>query len=332
MSEISQQPAVQNEHADQLEEFRFKTVSHILQKLRITETLPYYLTPDMQIRMATDEEIVRFKEYLTSRFFNGIPVVEDQFENDIIETDNEKGLYTLLPLERSQWRYYVIEENGNGDSLLKLDLISNICDLPLFCSTLRFQNLGIVTNPSHLTNIFDFSSRIKPTLDFTHHDLSQLESLFNRYSNLSEQRFKDEIYRALIMFNDLKSLPGRSQFTVIGLFAIIEMMLTHAPQPKLNYDSITHQMRHKIPLMANRFEKPLDYKSYFGETSVKKVWDALYAFRSGIAHGGGADFSSGSLKCLKDSNNATDFLKKVVGLLLRQYIKEPQLFEDLKPC
>lgn len=332
MSNKSKKAADAVDTLNQSAEIRIKTVSHILQKVRITATLPHHFTPDLHIRLATADEINRFKSFLNSRFFSGIPEIDFIYETDIVVKDIANCEYGFNSLEPSEWRYYVIEENGNGDALMKLDLLSNACDLPLICSAVRFQGEGSISNPSHINNIFHFSNRIKLTSEFSQQDLNQLESLSNQYSGISEQRFRDEIYRALRMYDELRALSPNSQFIVIGLFAIIEMMLTHAPQPKLNYDSITHQMRNKIPLMANRFEEPLDYESYFGNTSVKKVWDALYAYRSGIAHGGGADFSSSSLQCLKDSNNATEFLKKVVGLLLRQFIKELQLFEDLKQC
>jgi hypothetical protein len=94
-------------------------------------------------------------------------------------------------------------------------------------------------------------------------------------------------------------------------------------------DSITHQMKGKIPLLSKRFRRPLDY-SPFGNISEDKVWSRLYSYRSCLAHGGVADFKRGDLTLLKSQGHAIAFLRQAVRSLVRHSFKEPQLLRDLK--
>jgi len=140
-----------------------------------------------------------------------------------------------------------------------------------------------------------------------------------------------EILRAMNMFDSLSLLPVKSEFHVLGLFAIIEMLITHNPKLEDRGDSITHQMQSKIPLLSRRFDRQLDFSSFFGNATEKKVWAALYKYRSALAHGGVPDFQ-GDLQILKNANNAKAFLKEVVKALLRHSLQEPQLYRDLRAC
>jgi hypothetical protein len=109
------------------------------------------------------------------------------------------------------------------------------------------------------------------------------------------------------------------------------MLITHNPKLEDRGDSITHQMKSKIPLLSHRFDRPLDY-SIFQDANKEKIWSALYKYRSAIAHGGVPDFEDKELRVLKDSSNAKIFLKETVKALLRHCLKEPELFRDLREC
>jgi len=134
------------------------------------------------------------------------------------------------------------------------------------------------------------------------------------------------------MYDSLGFLMDNSEFNVIGLFAIIEMLITHNPKLEDRGDSITHQMQAKLPLLIRRFQASINHEDFLGKVDSKKVWSALYAFRSSIAHGGVADFSKGAMHVLGSADLATEFVRTVVKGLLRQLLVEPQLFQDLKNC
>jgi len=133
------------------------------------------------------------------------------------------------------------------------------------------------------------------------------------------------------MLNALRHLDTSSEFVVIGLFAIIEMLITHNPKLEDRGDSITHQMQTKIPLLSRRFKRELPTHSYFGDADDAKIWTAMYAYRSAVAHGGVADFTK-KLSLLKNPENANNYLRLAVRSLLRQAFEEPELYRDLKKC
>jgi hypothetical protein len=310
-----------------------KAVSHpravglILQKVIVTVVTPELILEGVQIRPATDEEIERFKDVLGNSW-----LVEDYFEHSRYETE-ATGRFGMEPLPRNEWRYSVIEERGFGDTLHLIDLIANITDVPLDCSKLRLVDTNAIQfSPSRIANIVKGTHQSEPIYRLTTESLANLIYLYQTYNEILDKELQSEIFRALTLYDDLGNLPDFSPLVVIGLFAIIELILTHQPRLKDNYDAISHQLRTKITLMSHRFEGAMDYDIYFGNNSNKKVWDALYEYRSLVAHGSAVDFGTKELKLLKSADNANRFLRRVLRLLFVQYLKEPQLVADLKLC
>jgi hypothetical protein len=91
------------------------------------------------------------------------------------------------------------------------------------------------------------------------------------------------------------------------------------------------KMQAKLPLLMRRFKRQIAHGTFFGNVESKKVWSALYSYRSAIAHGGVPDFAS-SHRVLKSAETASEFVRAVVKGLLRQVLCEPQLFLDVKNC
>jgi hypothetical protein len=116
---------------------------------------------------------------------------------------------------------------------------------------------------------------------------------------------------------------------ILGLFAVIESIITHQPKAEAG-DSLSHQIRTKIPLLAKRFDDKIDYRNFFSISDENKIWKNLYDYRSRIAHGGKIHFPN-QLK-IKNSIFIVDFLRTVCKLLLRKAISEPQLCMDLREC
>jgi hypothetical protein len=302
----------------------------ILGKVNITAELPQEILKDVELRLASDLEIERFKQALAGGFNYRTGHAESYFEYDHVQ--ESEGFYTPKRLSRNQWRYYVVKEKGYGDTLQLLDLLSNVSDIPLDCSKLRLVSGGTSNRTAHLANVFSSSHVYKPIIELTEVHVGQLVELFDAYSSIPDKELQGEIFRGLNMLDDLGSLPFYSPFIVIGLFAIFELLLTHQPHEKDNSDSISHQLRTKMNLMSHRFEGAIDYDAYFGSVSQTKVWNGLYKYRSLVAHGSNTDFNKAELKILGNANNANQFLSKVLRLLFRQCLKEPQLVSDLKLC
>ena len=133
------------------------------------------------------------------------------------------------------------------------------------------------------------------------------------------------------MYDSLRMLSPNSEFHVLGLFAIIEMLITHNPKLEDRGDSISHQMQSKIPLLSRRFRRPVDYQSFFPGANEKRVWTAMYGYRSALAHGGVPDFNA-KLRILKDAPTSVAFLREAVKALLRHSLVEPKLYRDLRGC
>lgn len=129
---------------------------------------------------------------------------------------------------------------------------------------------------------------------------------------------------------DLRSLPRQSPMQFLGLFAVLESLLTHNPKPSDPYDSITRQVVNKVRLLNNRWRPQLDY-SPFNKANAKTIWTTMYSYRSALAHGGVADFSK-DLKLLQDPETAKALLVQTVKSILRLALDEPQLIKDLKDC
>jgi hypothetical protein len=113
----------------------------------------------------------------------------------------------------------------------------------------------------------------------------------------------------------------------LGLFAVIESLITHNPHG--DYDSLTHQVSTKIPLLERMFRKPLDYQSVDSSgTSSAKIWKKLYGYRSALAHGGD---EAKALKPLGgDRGLVRDFALKAALELAYVAVHNPVFLADLK--
>jgi hypothetical protein len=124
------------------------------------------------------------------------------------------------------------------------------------------------------------------------------------------------------------------QFSIAACVSLQPLLtlITHNPKLDDRGDSITHQMRSKLPLLSRRFYPSLPYTRHFKQMGVDKVWTALYGYRSSIAHGGMPDFSTSKFIALQSAANAKAFLDTTVRCLIKHSMNEPDLYRDLKEC
>jgi hypothetical protein len=137
----------------------------------------------------------------------------------------------------------------------------------------------------------------------------------------------DKVFKLVF---ELKDLPRFSPLQILGYFAVLESVLTHAPNPDDRYDSITRQIKQKLALLNKRWNPPLDY-SAFPTLSHDKVWSKMYAYRSAIAHGSTPNFA-GELSALGKAENANLLISEAVKKTIYQTLEEPQLLADLQDC
>ncbi|MCW5316049.1 hypothetical protein GTQ43_20175 [Nostoc sp. KVJ3] len=306
--------------------------------LDVNCNLPFKVIEDCYFQKADFIQIGQIKKslldsgyfYELSRF--NLSPYELVYVEDL-NTPNQKA-FKSQHLEPQNWRYYILTFKGNNSVIHDLAQIANLAKIELefglqFIYHEQLEGFGILKNPTHTFNYFnEMNSGLSLTQFIDDTILQDIGSIYLDYKQLDETKYSD-IKEAVNMLNELKNIPHNSKFKILGLFTIIEFLITHKPID--TGDSITRQVTNKINLLSKRFSNQLDYCQFFVNTSESAIWKKLYAYRSNIAHGSKPDFAK-DLLVLKDDSTAQNFLKLVVKMLLRHSLIEPQLYTDLKEC
>ena len=312
--------------------------SLILNNIDVTYPLPYEISPGIRLDRASDERICTIKNRLQLLLGDGQPGWARFFEYAFEKSTENTNSVIMHPLPPDHWRYYIIEFDDNGKLNIDLHLASNASLMPIEnCSIRIMNNGGFAWKIGALQNYFSgMEWEWGPPKIIEKTELLDLAEAYHQYihttGGIGGNSDFPEILRALDLLDSLSLIPYNSDFHILGLFAIIEMLITHNPKLEDRGDSITHQMQSKIPLLSKRFTHKISPEKFFENTSEKKIWSALYKFRSIIAHGGVADFSSGDLQCLKNAQTAKTFLLDVVRKMIRHTFSEPVLYRDLRAC
>jgi hypothetical protein len=305
-------------------------------------SLPFKIIEDCYFQKATPKQVERIKQFLsTTGYFNYSSFPYLPYEHAyILDESLSKGGYTLQPLEINDWRYYVLAFECTDSKIYQLAKAANISESELefnvhFCKVEGLASTGedvYATRKNRISvfnHFYKLSNQVPPlSKNLEDKDLQELSSIYQDIKQLDETKFP-QIKQAIEMFDDLKHLPHHSSFNILGLFTIIEFLITHKPTD--TGDSLAQQVATKIPLLSRRFYKTIDYSVFDQNASETTIWKKLYTYRSNIAHGNLSDFSK-ELSLLKNSYTAHNFLKSVVKKLLRHALIESQLYVDLKKC
>lgn len=169
-----------------------------------------------------------------------------------------------------------------------------------------------------------------PVVTINEADINEYHDLYCLYKKQIEE-FPWLKY-TLNMFYDLNGVPTHHRLYSLGLFTVLEALITHAPGERETGDSVSRQLSTKMPLLEQRIDISLDQTTFGNAMTSKNLWSKLYKFRSKLAHGGNLDFASGDLAALKSSDAANEFLRILLKALIRGALKEPRLYQDLKEC
>ena len=297
-------------------------------RLAFDEGESYELCPGHVLRRATDEEVDKIREFVGDALSFG-SLFRAYYESGIADSPQGKQVMTR---PQSYWKYCVVAFAGVGEELGKLgfalDFLPSMVALPITW----YDSGGFAWNMSYLGH--DMMPRLQRLISikneekFPSHLLPTIRAIFDKLKALADN---DPLMRPFSYFHSLKRLPSDSDAYVLGLFSVVEMILTHKPDEKL-HDSLRHQVSAKMNLLSRRFMKnEILIAAYPGIDSVP-LWKALYDWRSKIAHGDEPDFKTGSLSKLESLDKARLFLDLHVRLLLKETLDEPQLIADLKKC
>ncbi|WP_432778269.1 HEPN domain-containing protein [Burkholderia gladioli pv. alliicola] len=294
----------------------------------------FELADGVFLRKANDSEIGVISRNIKK--FVGSPFGLDPcfaYEHDV-KLGSEGQLLDSEWLFVEDYRYCVVERAEESCTFHEINLASLVTNCPLQIGFMVFAGAGLAAwHPGIQSRFFDYAHPPLPIFPKSV-DLEELRGVIDLMAK-NRIRYENEfpeVLRAFSMYQSLSYLPVESEFEFIGLFSIIEMLITHNPKLEDRGDSITHQMQSKLPLMMRRFSREISTSDYFNpQATVSKIWSALYAYRSALAHGGVADFDRG-LHIIKSADVAKKFLDSVVRGLLRHVLIEPQLFKDLRGC
>lgn len=309
--------------------------SFIVSAIKVESDLPVELAPKHWLDKATAQQIQKIQPLL--QVFVAKSLFISPYENDIRAVQGDKPgnvnyQHTALPPE--EWRYYVVNFEGTNAELRTIQhaclVLANEIRLGFHFLESESFGHGFGWHSQSLHTFFsdvDFDAGIARSISA--HDLRLVSETYAALKGLPNEF--EHTSRAFYRFNELWNIPRYSELTVIGLFSVIESLLTHAPKLSESADSLMHQIRSKIPLVRKRFVRGLDHRPIFGDIQEAKLWSKLYAYRSRIVHGEHATFD-GELQVLRDMRTVVHFLKEATKLLLIASLKEPVLMTDLKRC
>lgn len=321
--------------------------AHIGNPIEFKCPLPFKLSPDLSICRPTVTQLKRIRKHLhnLNRFndfrtpyesvFTRRPEKSALYKLETGETQEIQFVYVeVKPLPKQKWKYAIVKYRSDGlvrehykpQEIVDLEIASRIGP-----HHLNIFNTYGAWSPARFgsdTELFDFLSH------GVHQDyndvwtLSDLEALKKTYNDVVAVRMGyPELYHACKLYWSLPNLRGYNELLCLGLFAVIESLITH--NPKGESDSISHQIAAKVKLLSNRFERGVEHD--FGSIEDGKLWKKLYDFRSKLAHGGKVDFR-GTFQILTDAYTVQLFLEEFLRALLRFALVEPRLCMDLKEC
>jgi hypothetical protein len=169
----------------------------------------------------------------------------------------------------------------------------------------------------------------KPYLE----ELRSIESIFKNYLSCTSNPL--EFKKTLDDFISLKEISVDSPFRFLCYFSILESLLTHNKQRSASNTTIAFQLQTKLNLLNNRFENPIDYRSYFkvpDTVNFELIIEKLYHYRSDIAHGNVSDFDKDLFILKGKVGAALKFIHAVTRNVILLTLKEPDLVKDLKNC
>jgi len=238
-----------------------------------------------------------------------------------------------LPFEK--WRYWILFAEESLREIDKLQHAANLIHNDLSFGYTVFEEGsykgGSTGNAYELSHYFgDAISLLMESPKTLKTEELELIGKYHNLINSLDPEFQP-IYRVLQSFQHLKYIPDFSDLKIIGYFSIIESLITHPPKILGSEDSITHQIKTKIPLLQRRFDRVIDYSEFFREAKEEKIWTKLYEYRSRVAHGGELDFKK-SLRILKSHQAVQGFLKEITKLLIISSLRDPGFIFDLQRC
>jgi hypothetical protein len=313
--------------------------------------LPYEIIPGFALRRAADSERDFISQVMHQSSVASVSLASVHEKQ--IQVDSTSITLTQES-DSAKWRYYVIEyphDEQEGvprkndatprrmpgfelaalvsNARLEWGLESSVGPEP--GSSRRFSRPAFVFAYESYMHEFLRRQAGVPVLNAEH--LVDIRMVFHVIEKLPDEQ--QLVVQACQLYQASHNQRLKSPFRILALFAAIEFLVTHKPNPNESGDSLTRQIKSKLPLLCRRFDEPFPPERTFPKAGAK-AWEILYAYRSKIAHGGNMDFRAPYKKDgfseLISGLDIAFFLDEFVRRLMRHAIMEPQLCLDLKQC
>ncbi|MBN2180547.1 MAG: hypothetical protein JW715_01440 [Sedimentisphaerales bacterium] len=317
----------------------------VLSHINVKYDAPIQIIPDHYFRKALSHEIKEIKRMLETSDISdikmlGIPVPSG-IQYDSIVKEIKRGnscQYEREKLPPEKWKYWVIAFEGNNSKIYDLQSAANLIknDLQFAFQIFYLEKkqqgnpAGFIFMPTHLREYYSSHEAINSNaVNIEQDEIMKIGEIYDLYKKLPPKY--QYIEHSIKNFDSLKRIPKKTELLTIGYFSIIETLITHAPRLNESLDSISHQIKNKLVLLRKRFERIIEYNSYFLNIKEKTLWSLLYSYRSCIAHGGIPDFVN-KFQNLKSKEVVLDFLREIIKCLILYSLREPELMADLKNC
>lgn len=262
------------------------------------------------------------------------------YERTVLEEiNNESTTYRYEELVREKWRYWVVSYPHSNDEMNQIENILLLLPYSLeFGLSMHYFDEHRKLEGSYAQGVMSSYIRekytsheenIKNPTSIAHEVLFGIGDVFLAYKNL-DTKF-DFIKIALTNYSQLRAIPERSDLIIVGLFSIIESLITHAPRLNESLDSINHQISNKIILLRKRYGRSVEPSCYFLHSAEENFWKKMYSYRSSVAHGTPVHFN-GDLQILKSREKVIKFLRDNIKEIILLSLKEPDLIFDLRKC
>jgi len=284
-------------------------------------------------------EIEKFNELTNAHAHQLFPSLNNWVGYDKLVVTDESGHSRLENLPEERWRYWALAFEGNKEAERPLEQVALLLKPPLEFAAKFFYTgekqtggqLGYQGIRQDIVERFGGTRNLlTPHGEIDAAEISRLSVLASQLeATKDDHRF---VGAGLTNFANLRRIPTSTDLYVVGLFSIIELLVTHSTDsPELDR-SITHQISKKLPLLRQRFLHTVEPSEYFQECSEESVWKKLYRLRSKIAHGADVDFSSGPLSVLNSRESTISFLSDCTVELLLIALREPEFLAYLREC
>ncbi len=294
---------------------------------------PYRVDSDFSFDKASEEQVLVIKQFVDGYFHNRVFSTNPYEIKEIPTPDNPKS-FTIEHLKKQDWNYYVLnyfDLDPSETSTFNVELAAKLSSLDLTLILDRRSDGSIAHHtlgpPIFYAETFAFTSKSISEADLL--EIRNYYSLLKEFAKNQDQ-FPDiaKAHKDIIF---LKGLSKRSPFKIIGVFAILELLLT--TDDRQREASITSQLRSKISLLNNRSKWSVDFKKYFrgpDTLTLAIIIETLYKYRSEIAHGRPVDFT-GKFQII-NGDGQLEFLMLVLKMVFLESLIDPQLVSDLKNC